>query len=253
MIRGSVEVRSLNLYVVREDDSYLDDVLLGEVGEEVEEQDDGKFDFYRDDYVESDGLDDDDGARIDFFVGQEFVSKEKCREIIEKYVGREKVNIHFKKSERKKVLTVCVQDCYKWRLYASINSHSDKMVVRSMEGSQSCYPVGVVDLYTEPKIAADFINEFRNNPKLSAEQIIQRLRLNGLRVIKTKYQSPRQIMKHIISDQYAEQFTGMHDYVEELRKTNPESIVILGTEDFLRIFTLVLNLRKLVGRLLVIE
>lgn len=63
MIRGSVEVISLNLYVVREDDPYLD--------------------FYRDDYVESDGLDDDDdGARIDFFVGQEFVSKEKCREII---------------------------------------------------------------------------------------------------------------------------------------------------------------------------
>lgn len=78
------------------------------------------------------------------------------------------------------------------------------MVVRSMEGSQSFSPVGVVDLYTEPKIAADFINEFRTNPKLSTEQIIQRLRLNGLRVTKTKYQSPRQIMKHIISDHVIE-------------------------------------------------
>jgi len=38
-------------------------------------------------------------------------------------------------------------------------------------------------------------------------------------------------MKHIISDEYAEQFTRMYDYVEEMRKTNPDSTVILGTKD----------------------
>ena len=74
MIRGSVEVESLNLYVVREDDPYLEDVLLGEVGEEEEEQDDGEeFDFYGDDYVESDGSDDDDGTKIVFFGGERLV------------------------------------------------------------------------------------------------------------------------------------------------------------------------------------
>ncbi|XP_013607862.1 PREDICTED: uncharacterized protein LOC106314549 [Brassica oleracea var. oleracea] len=105
------------------------------------------------------------------------------------------------------------------------------MVVRTMEGTHSCYPIGVVDLYSAPKIAADYINEFRTNPKLSAEQIQQRLGMAGLRVTKTKCKSARQIMKHIVSDEYAEQFTRMFDYVEELRKTNPGSTMILGTKD----------------------
>lgn len=103
--------------------------------------------------------------------------------------------------------------------------------MRSLEGTHSCYPTGVVDLYSAPKIAADYINEFRTNPQLSAEQIQQILGLVGLRVTKTKCQSARQIMKHIISDEYAEQFTRMYYYVEELKKTNPGSTVILGTKD----------------------
>ena len=233
MIRVTQEIESMNLYVVREDDPFLDDVLHGEVEEEEEPEDDGEeYDFYRNDYVESDGSDsDDDGDRIDFYVGQEFASKEKCKATLEKYAVRDKVNIQFKKCEKKKIQAVCVQECCKWRLYASINSRSDKMVVISMEGTHNCYPIGVVNLYSAPKIAADYINEFRTNPKLSAEQIQQQLSLNGLRVTKTKCQSARQIMRHIISDEYAEQFTRMYDYVEELRKTNPGSTVILGTKD----------------------
>ena len=38
-------------------------------------------------------------------------------------------------------------------------------------------------------------------------------------------------MLHIISDEYAEQFTSMFDYAEELRESNPGSTVILGTKD----------------------
>ncbi|XP_009115863.1 uncharacterized protein LOC103841103 [Brassica rapa] len=233
MIRISHEIESMNLYVVREDDLVLDDVLVGEVEEEEEPQDDDEaYDFYRHDYMESDGSEGEgDNDRIDFYVGQEFVSKEKCKATIEKYVVRKKLNIHFPKCEKKKIQAVCVQDSCKWRLYASINSRSDKMVVRTMEGTHSCYPTGVVDLYSAPKIAADYINEFRTNPKLSAEQIQQRLGMAGLRVTKTKCQSARQIMKHIVSDEYAEQFTRMYDYVEKLRKTNLGSTVILGTKD----------------------
>lgn len=233
MIRGSDEVGSMNIYVVREDDPCLDDVLVGNLDaeEEEEESEEESCDFYKNDYVESDGSDDDEDHRVEFHVGQQFVSKEKCRETIQKYAIKEKVNIHFQKSEKKKIAAICAQENCNWRLYASINSQSDKMVIRSLIGTHSCYPIGVVDLYSAPKIAADFLNEFRQNPKLSAELIMQRLALVGLRVTKTKCQSARQILKHIISDEYAEQFTRLYDYVEELRKTNEGSTVILGTKD----------------------
>ncbi|XP_048603597.1 uncharacterized protein LOC106426549 [Brassica napus] len=231
MLTFSSELESMNLYVVRADDPFLDDVLVGGDEEEEEPESDGEWaDFYKDDYVDSDDSDD-EGGKIEFFVGQTFVSKEKCRETIEKYAVKEKVNIQFQRSERKKVAVVCVAENCQWRLYASINSKSDNMVVRSYIGNHSCYPSGVVKLYTAPKIAADFLNEFRTNLKLKAEHIMQRLALKGLRVTKTKCQSARQIMLHIISDEYAEQFTRMYDYVEELKKTNPGSTFILGTKE----------------------
>ena len=231
MLSFSSDLESMNLYVVRADDPYLDDVLIGGDEEEEEPERDGEWaDFYRDDYVDSDDYDD-DGGEIEFYVGQSFVSKSKCREAIEKYAIGEKVNIHFQRSEKKKIAVECVAENCEWRLYASINSRSDNMVVRSYRGNHSCYPTEVVDLYTAPKIAADFLNEFRTNPNLKVAHIMQRLALKGLRVPKTKCQSARQMMLHIISDEYAEQFTRMYDYVEELRKTNPGSTVILGTKE----------------------
>jgi len=139
MLTFSSELESMNLYVVRADDPFLDDVLVGGDEEEEEPESDGEWaDFYKDDYVDSDDSDD-EGGKIEFFVGQTFVSKEKCRETIEKYAVKEKVNIQFQRSERKKVAVVCVAENCQWRLYASINSKSDNMVVRSYIGNHSCY------------------------------------------------------------------------------------------------------------------
>lgn len=70
MIRCIQDVDSLNVYVVREDDPCLDDVLVGNVEEEEEqENEDEACDFYRNDYVESDGSDDDEDGKIEFFCG----------------------------------------------------------------------------------------------------------------------------------------------------------------------------------------
>lgn len=231
MVNALNEIDCVNIYVVRADDPYLDDVLIG--GDEEEEEpksDDEWIDFYRDDYVESEDSDDDGGV-VGFHVGQEFISQAKCRETVEKYAVKERLNLRFQRSERKKVAVECVGENCEWRLYASINSRSPNMVVRSYRGTHTCYPTGVVDMYTALKIAGDFLNEFRTNPNLKADQIMQRLALKGLRVPKTKCQSARQMMLHIISDEYAEQFTRMYDYVEELKKTNPDSTVILGTKE----------------------
>ena len=98
--------------------------------------------------------------------------KKKRKDTIEKYAVREKVNIHFKRSERNKIEGVCVQDCCKWRIYASITSRSDEMVVQSYKEIHSCYPIGVLDLYSAPKITVYFINEFRTNSNLSGCQIM---------------------------------------------------------------------------------
>lgn len=145
MLNYSQDLESMNLFVVRADDPYLKDVFIGEVEEEPEN--DEPIDLYRYDYAETDDSDD-DCHNVEFFVGQAFVSKEYCKTAIEKYAIKEKVNIHFQKSERKKVAATCVQDRCDWRIYASINSRSTSMVVRSYNGTHTCYSIGVVNLYS---------------------------------------------------------------------------------------------------------
>uniref|UniRef100_A0A0D3AT34 Transposase MuDR plant domain-containing protein n=1 Tax=Brassica oleracea var. oleracea TaxID=109376 RepID=A0A0D3AT34_BRAOL len=96
--------------VDQSDDPYLDDVLIGGDKEEEEPKSDDEWtDFYKDDYVESEDSDDDEG-KVEFLVGQEFISQAKCTETIEKYSVKERVNIRFQRSERKKVAAECVAD-----------------------------------------------------------------------------------------------------------------------------------------------
>lgn len=82
MIRISHETESMNLYVVREDDHVLDDVLVGEVEEEEEPQDDDEaYDFYRHDYVESDGSEGEgDNDRIYFYVVRSLFRRKSVRQ-----------------------------------------------------------------------------------------------------------------------------------------------------------------------------
>lgn len=77
MVNASTELESINIFVVRADDPYLDDVLIGGQEEEEEPRSDDEWtDFYRDDYVDSEDSDDDE-HRVEFRVGQEFISQLK--------------------------------------------------------------------------------------------------------------------------------------------------------------------------------
>ncbi|KAG2285462.1 hypothetical protein Bca52824_045066 [Brassica carinata] len=84
MVSAFTELESVNIFAVRADDPYLDDVLIGGDEEEEEQKSDDEWtDFYKDDYVESEDSDDDED-KVEFRVGQEFISQAKCRETIEK-------------------------------------------------------------------------------------------------------------------------------------------------------------------------
>ncbi|WZZ88444.1 hypothetical protein YC2023_117023 [Brassica napus] len=61
MVNASTELESINIFVVRADDPYLDDVLIGGQEEEEEPRSDDEWtDFYRDDYFDSEDSDDDE-------------------------------------------------------------------------------------------------------------------------------------------------------------------------------------------------
>ncbi|CAA7048313.1 unnamed protein product [Microthlaspi erraticum] len=176
-------------------------------------------------------IEDSSNEIIAFRVGQAFSSKDSFRKAIDKYAVDMTRNIRYKRSETTKVGAVCAEKGCPWNIYASINSSSKDMVVRTFVGKHTCSWNGKVQLLTSRKICDKFIDEFRRNPGLKAGEIRDRLRTNDrLLVSKDKCRETRRICTKMIADEYEEQFTRMYDYVGALKESNPGSTVILGTK-----------------------
>lgn len=168
---------------------------------------------------------------IVFRVGQAFSSKDSFKKAIDMYAVDMKKNIRYKRSEAIKVAAVCAEEGCPWNIYASINSSSKNMVVRTFVGKHTCSWNGKVRLLTSRKIADKFLDEFRRNPDLKAGEIGNRLRANDrLLVSRDKCRETRRICLKTIADEYQEQFTRMYDYVGALKESNPDSTIILGTK-----------------------
>ncbi|KAG7534518.1 Zinc finger SWIM-type [Arabidopsis thaliana x Arabidopsis arenosa] len=175
--------------------------------------------------------DDSSSEVIPFRVDQAFSGKDSIKKAIEKYAVDMKRNIRYKRSESIKVHAVCAEMGCPWNLYASINSSSKDMVVRTFVGKHKCSWNGKVQLLTSRKIADKFINEFRTNPDLKAGEIRNRLRTNDrLLMSKDKCRETRRICIKTIADEYEEQFRRMYDYAGALKESNPGSTIILGTK-----------------------
>ncbi|CAH2046890.1 unnamed protein product, partial [Thlaspi arvense] len=80
------------------------------------------------------------------------------------------------------VLAVCAEKDCPWRIYASINSSSPRVVVRSLQEEQNCTWCGKVTLLTNARIAELYIEEFRESPNISLVQLQNKLLKRNINV-----------------------------------------------------------------------
>ncbi|CAH2066087.1 unnamed protein product, partial [Thlaspi arvense] len=78
-------------------------------------------------------------------------------------------------SDRRRVTSICSNGKCPWRLYASINSFLTRVVIRSLQEEHNCTWQGKVSLLTNARIADIYIEEFRLNPDISANQLQEKL------------------------------------------------------------------------------
>ncbi|CAH2047385.1 unnamed protein product [Thlaspi arvense] len=114
---------------------------------------------------------------------------------------KKKKNIRYKKTDSKRVLAVCAQKDCPWRIYASINSSSPRVVV---------------SLLTNARIAELYIEELRENPNISGMQLQNKLLRRNINVPWTICERIR-CLQAFDREQEA-QFGRLHDYVYEKMK-----------------------------------
>ncbi|KAL1202345.1 hypothetical protein V5N11_031862 [Cardamine amara subsp. amara] len=197
----------LTLYVVRSDDPYIDMRMLG--GRRLSDEDDDDTDAADDDdpgnigddaeegseasdkdenvYVEMEHFysnsDSEDEGRTElddtkykaFAVGQEYKTIDSFKKAITKYAVKKRKNIKYKKTDSTRALAICAENKCQWRIFASINSSSTRVFVRSLHDEHNCTWHGKVSLLTNARIAEMYIEEFRENPDISAGQLQAKL------------------------------------------------------------------------------
>ncbi|XP_010421281.1 PREDICTED: uncharacterized protein LOC104706764 [Camelina sativa] len=243
-VHYAVGAGALTLFIVREDDPYIgrhidtnalrylsdDEALVdGEVsgGSGSESDDEVQFE----DIVYSDSDDDSPHVEVDeskyrkFCIGDEYNTIDSFKRAVTRYAVKKRRDIKYEKSDGKRVVAICSGKKCPWRISATINSSSNRVVIRSLNDEHNCTWQGVVSLLTNSRIADLYIEEFRLNPEFSANQLQQKLLRRNINVPWTICERTRLKCLKTFDEEQEESFARLFDYVAELKRSNIGSTV----------------------------
>ncbi|EEC80685.1 hypothetical protein OsI_23109 [Oryza sativa Indica Group] len=101
-----------------------------------------------------------------FKVGMVFPSVEVLRKAITEYSLKARVDIKMPRNEQKRLRAHCVEGC-PWNLYASFDSRSKSMMVKTYLGEHKCQKEWVLKRCTAKWLSEKYIETFRANDQMT--------------------------------------------------------------------------------------
>ncbi|CAN6317857.1 unnamed protein product [Urochloa humidicola] len=101
-----------------------------------------------------------------FKVGMIFDSVEKLRKAITEYSCKQRVDITMPRNEKKRFRAVCSDGC-PWTLYASSDTRTKSLMVKTFNGEHNCQKKWVVKRCTSKWLASKYIETFRADQKMT--------------------------------------------------------------------------------------
>ena len=196
-----------------EDDLYLPD-------SDGEDQVSKKFKSFRDADLENPV----------FKVGMLFDSVQMLRKAVTEYSLKHRVDISFTRNEKKRLRAQCVDGC-PWNLYASTDTRTNGLMVKTYTSEHNCQKQWVLKRCTSKWLASKYVETFRADQKMTLTnfaRIVQK-ELNITPPRTTLARARRIAMKQILGDE-EEQYKRLWDYGHELRRSNPGTTFFLNLE-----------------------
>ncbi|XP_048440371.1 uncharacterized protein LOC125477383 [Pyrus x bretschneideri] len=139
--------------------------------------------------------------------------------------------IHFHRNEKLKIAVKCAKDC-PWMCVAGKMYESNNIQIKTVIDDHTCGRTWANKNMTASLLTDLYLNRIKLNPTWPVESFLSTVESEWNHGC-TKMKAYRALNKDfkIIEGKHAEQYTKLWDFVEEVRRTNPGSIVKLKLDE----------------------
>ncbi|KAG8366583.1 hypothetical protein BUALT_Bualt17G0095000 [Buddleja alternifolia] len=166
-----------------------------------------------------------------FELGTIFSTKTEFRKAIHSHAIQTRRSIKVTKNDLKRVHGKCVSKGCQWRVHAIKIKDESSFIIREYFSKHTCGESYHVKNVSAEWLSERFVQKFKSDPKRNIKGFRQDA-IEETRVHITHDQAYRAKQKSIrkLEGDPNEQFALLWDYAHEIRRTNPGSTVIIGTD-----------------------
>ncbi|KAL8554989.1 hypothetical protein ACS0TY_002973 [Phlomoides rotata] len=167
----------------------------------------------------------------DFTIGQIFATKKEFKFAAQSHAIKCRRNIHFPKNEIRRIYAKCLDPTCKWMIHTLLRKNEQSYQIRNLDLTHTCAPSKKLKSLTSSWLMERFLQRFQSDPKRSVsvfkEDAMYDMKCEVSR--QQAYRAKSLALLKIGGDPEA-QYAKLWSYAGEIRKTNPGSSMIIGTE-----------------------
>ncbi|KAM7510789.1 hypothetical protein LguiB_009664 [Lonicera macranthoides] len=166
-----------------------------------------------------------------FKLGMIFKDRKEVKEAIKVYSIKHGKEIKFKKNESSRIRAVCRDGC-PWLLFASKMSESRNMQIKTLNEEHKCNRQFRNTHVNSRWLSEQYMDTFRANPKIPMKyfkETVMRDHVVNVSVSQA-YRTRKKAMRRI-QGTYTKQYAKLWDYMEEVRRTNLGSTIVMKVDE----------------------
>ncbi|XP_075486522.1 uncharacterized protein LOC142526151 [Primulina tabacum] len=174
------------------------------------------------------------GSKYDpnFELGMMFSNKKELRDAIHSHAIKNRRSINITKNDKIRVYAKCAAEECEWKLHALKISEECTFQIRKYVAKHTC----VLNLYVKNLkstwLSTKYMSKIRSDPKRNMKGFRTDV-MEDIRCIVSKSQIYRAKAKatHLVEGQACEQYALIWDFANEVKRSNPGSTVVIGTNN----------------------
>ncbi|KAL0285239.1 UNVERIFIED_CONTAM: hypothetical protein Sangu_2787600, partial [Sesamum angustifolium] len=166
-----------------------------------------------------------------FALGMIFSNKKELREAIQSHAIKNKRNIKIAKNDKERLHAKCADNDCMWRIHACALKSECTFQIRDYVPNHTCHITFHVKNMKSTWLSKKYMHKFKTGPKRGIKgfrvDASEEIRCN---ITRNQVARAKRLALLMLEGSASEQYALLWDYANEIKRSNPGSTVILGTE-----------------------